>query len=95
MADDLFAQRPYTEWLEGMVKGLYDVDPQCVMVAMRNKDGESFTSYWQLSADDRAILVDAIQRDGLMQFVDMIFGGEVEDEDGETEETDSETDCEG
>lgn len=99
MTVDLSAA-PYTPWLESVIKELYDVQPTSIMMLMRNEEGKTFSCYWNVSADDRAIMIDAMKYDGLSEWIrdnrdeiNAILNGE-EDEDG-LSETDTETDSTG
>ena len=86
--------------MESVIKELYDIQPTCVMMLMRSEEGKTFSCYWNVSADDRAIMIDAMNYDGLSEWIrdnrdeiNAILNGE-EDEDG-LSETDTETDSTG
>ncbi|MBO5740773.1 MAG: hypothetical protein J6R54_02160 [Bacteroidaceae bacterium] len=91
---------PYTPWLESVVKELYDIQPTSVMMVMRDESGKTFSCYWNVSADDRAIMIDALRYEGISEWIrdnrdeiKAILDGE-EDEDG-LSETDTEASGEG
>ena len=100
MIDD-YASKPYAEWLEDTVREMFDIDPVSIALEMRDDDGKTYTCYWEVSADDRAIMIDSMKEDCMMEWVvthkDEILsilnegGG---DDDGLCE-TDTETDREG
>ena len=99
-----FAEKPYSEWTETVIKNMFEVDPVCISMQMRDADGKSYTSYWNCSQDDRSIMMDAIREDWLFAFLDtnkedikaILEGDEEEgDEDDEPCETDTGSDSEG
>lgn len=90
---------PFSAWLEDVLRELYDIEPACIAMEMRDSDGRVYTSYWQIDSNDRACIIDAMQDDKLVDFFrnnkDMIL--EIlneEDEDGLCEPN-SETDSTG
>jgi len=73
---------------------------------MRGADGKTYTSYWNVSQDDRAVMVDAMQEDGFLSMVranreillDILNNGDDDDEDGdedELQETDTDSNSTG
>ena len=62
------------------------------MLQMRDAEGKSYTCYWQVDADDRAVMLDAIQQDEWFDFIrnnrDLI--AEILMEDGDEEEGEEE-----
>lgn len=66
--DDL-ATKPYAQWLEDTVKELFDIDPVAISMQMRKADGSTYTCYWDVTPDDRAIMLDAMREDGYIDFI--------------------------
>lgn len=66
--DDL-ATKPYAQWLEDTVKELFDIDPVAISMQMRKADGSTYTCYWNVDPDDRAIMLDAMREDGYIEFI--------------------------
>lgn len=99
MADE-FSDKPYAPWLETVIRDLVDIDPLAISIQMRDADGKTYTCYWNMNADDRAIIADAIQQDRLLELIrdlkDDILGilNDEEDDDGLCE-ADTEADSEG
>lgn len=92
---------PFSGWLEGVVRDMYDIEPQCIEMAMRDSEGRVYTAYWQMDRNDRACILDAIRDDGIMAFIadnrediKAILNGEGDEEDGLCE-SDTETDSTG
>ena len=65
---DEFSAKPYTPWLEEVIKDLIGIDPVCVAMQMRDAEGKVYTCYWNCDRNDRACMVDAMQDDGLLEF---------------------------
>lgn len=61
--------REYAGWLEECVKGLVDIDPECIAMEMTDKAGRVFTCYWRVSADDRARFIRAMEDDDRMEWL--------------------------
>ena len=67
---------------------------------MRGADGKTYTSYWNVSQDDRAVMVDAMQEDGFLSMVranreillDILNNGDDDDEDGDDGLQEADTD---
>ena len=79
--------KPYIEWLEGIIKELVDIDPECIALEMLDADGKVYTCYWNISSDDRARLIGGMQDDDRMEWlkanrdlVASILDGEVGDD---------------
>lgn len=88
--------RPYAEWLEGVIRDLFGINPSCISMQMRDVTGKSFSCYWNCSADDRAVMVDAMKQDGMFEWVrnnrrEILEILNEEDEDDELCEADNET----
>lgn len=64
-----FEDKPYAGWLEGVVKDLFDINPSCISMQMRDITGKAFSCYWNCSADDHAVMVDAMKQDGMLEWV--------------------------
>ena len=64
-----FEEKHYAGWLEGVVKDLFDINPSCISMQMRDITGKAFSCYWNCSADDRAVMVDAMKQDGMLEWV--------------------------
>lgn len=81
---------PYAAWLEQTVQELFDICPVCIAMQMVDANGQPFTCYWNVTPNDRAIMIDAMREDAILDFfrnnrdtVNAILNGEEE----ETEET--------
>lgn len=90
---------PFTGWLEEAVKHLFESEPECILFAGRARDGRAFSSYWNCSLDDIAILVDVLNKDSIVTYIrdnrDIILAALNEDDDDEdTNETDDSSDPE-
>lgn len=92
--------------METVIKDLFDVDPMCVALQMRDANGKSYTSYWNCSQDDRAVMMDAMREDWLFNFLQNnreeireILESDDDEEEGDEEdglcETDTGADSEG
>ena len=55
------ADAPFTPWLENVVKELFDIQPTAIAMQMRDDGGKCYTCYWDVSADDRAVMIDAMK----------------------------------
>ena len=66
---DEIGSKPYAAWLEGVVREMFDIDPVCVAMQMRDGEGKSYTCYWNCTQDDRAVMADAVQLDGLLDLI--------------------------
>ena len=90
---------PFSGWLEGVVRDMYDIEPRCIEMAMRDSEGRVYTAYWQMDSNDRACIIDAMQDDRLMDFLrnnkEMILEMLNEDDEDGLCETDTETDSTG
>ena len=60
---------PFSIWLEEVLRDLYQISPVCIQIQMRDAEGRSYTSYWNVSSEDRAILIDAIKQDAWMTWL--------------------------
>lgn len=70
MAEIDFANKPYAKWLENVVKDLYEIEPSALALQMRDANGKTYTCYWQVSDDDRSVMIDAMKQDGLWNFIE-------------------------
>ena len=68
MIDD-YASKPCAEWLEDTGMEMFDIDPVSIALEMRDDDGKTYTCYWEVSADDRAIMIDSMKEDCMMEWV--------------------------
>ncbi len=84
MTDD-FSNRPYAQWLESIIKEMFEIDPAAISIQMRDGKGETYTCYWNVSADDRAIMIDAMQTDKLVDLLKDMRGDTESDLEGEEE----------
>lgn len=84
---------PFVEWLEEVVKHLFEIDPDCILFAGRDKSGRAFSSYWNCSLDDIAVIMDVINKDSIVEYIrnnrESILEALNGDDDEETDETDS------
>ena len=83
------------------MREMFEIDPASIALQMRDESGQTYTSYWQCSRDDLAIMADAIAEDKIISLLRdsrdtlrEILEGEEDDEDGLCE-PDTETDSEG
>ena len=66
---DELTTKPYAQWLEDTLKEVFDIDPVAISMQMRDADGTTYTCYWNVSSDDRAIMIDAMREDGYKDFI--------------------------
>ena len=83
------------------MREMFDIDPVAIALEMRDANGKTYTCYWEVSRDDRACMIGAMQDDDLLDFLAVnkdvvtdILNGEEDDEDG-LQDADTETDSEG
>lgn len=93
-----FAQLPYAQWLDDTMMQLLEINPVCITINAITDDGEVLSGYWNCNANSRAIIMDAMRNDSLLEYIEdnkdtilEILNGEEEDED-EYNETDTEPD---
>lgn len=93
-----FAQLPYAQWLDDTMMQLLEINPVCITINAITDDGEVLSGYWNCNANSRAIIMDAMKNDSLLEYIEdnkdtilKILNGEEEDED-EYNETDTEPD---
>ena len=91
MADEFFT-RPYSPWLESILHELMNIDPVTIAMQMIDEDGKVYSCFYNASADDRSIMVDAMRDDNRLEWIKdnremiaAILAGEDEDEGGEGE----------
>ena len=48
---------------------MFEVDPTSIAMEMRNDKGQTYTCYWEVSRDDRACMIGAMQDDDLLDFI--------------------------
>lgn len=80
------------------MRDMYNIEPVCIIMGMRDVTGQVFTSYWQADPNDFACIVDAIQSEAMLNFIRLnkdeimaILNEEGDEEDGLCE-SDSEAD---
>ena len=90
MAD--ISEMPYAAWLEQTVQELFDICPVCIAMQMIDANGQAFTCYWNVNQNDRAVMLDSMREDGILDFlrnnrgmVNAILNGEEEDTEEESE----------
>lgn len=83
------------------MREMFDIDPVAIALEMRDTNGQTYTCYWEVSRDDRACMIGAMQDDDLLDFLAVnkdvvaeILNGEEDDEDG-LQDADTEADSEG
>ena len=84
------------------MRDMFEIDPVSIALQMRDNTGQTYTSYWQCSRDDLAIMADAIAEDKIISLLrdsrealmEIIDGEEGEDDDGLCK-PDTEVDSEG
>lgn len=98
--EDLF-EKPYARFVEKMVKDMFDINPTCISMQMRDAEGKTYTCYWETSPDDRAIMIDAMRDDAFFDWIENnretikeILEEEGDEDDGQCE-ADTEADSEG
>ena len=99
------AQKPYAEWLESVVKSVFDCDPVSIAFQMRDEEGHTFVSWYNTTVDDIAIMVNSMQIEGTLQYLkdnkdelmDIINSDDEDEEDGDdgSQETDAGPNSEG
>ena len=98
---DNFADKPYASFVEEMVKNMFDINPTCISMQMRDVEGKTYTCYWETSPDDRAIMIDAMRDDAFFDWIEnnkdaiKAILEEEGDEGDEPCEPDTEADSEG
>lgn len=60
---------PYAEWLEKTVKEMFEVYPVSISMQMIGADGKVYTCYWQVTQNDRAIMISAMKDDGFIELL--------------------------
>lgn len=90
---DNIADAPFAPWLESVIKELFDIMPKSVAMEMMDEDGKIYTCYWEVSANDRALMIDAMKDDERIEWLkcnrDLILDILNEDEDEEEGEDES------
>lgn len=98
MADE-FSSKPYAQWLEDTVREMVDIDPVCVSMQMIDAEGKVYTCYWNCDRNDRAIMLDAMKDDDLIDLIrnnrELILDILNEEDDDGLCEADTEADSEG
>ena len=83
---------------------LLDLSPTCITVNAITEDGNVLSGYWNCNANSRAIIMDAMRNDSLLEYIEdnrdailEILNDMDGEEDGEDElsETDTEPDSKG
>lgn len=85
------------------MREMFEIDPVSIALQMRDASGQTYTSYWQCSRDDLAIMADAIAEDKIISLLrdsrddllEIINGEEGEEDDDGLCESDTEADSEG
>ena len=85
------------------MREMFEIDPVSVALQMRDVSGQTYTSYWQCSRDDLAIMADAIAEDKIISLLrdsrdallEIIDGEEGEEDNDGLCESDTEADSEG
>lgn len=65
---------PYAKWLEETIRSLVESQPECICVAAIMPDRAVGTSYYNCSAQDKAILAHNIQVDITMDVIEANIG---------------------
>ena len=60
---------PYAKWLEETLKELYNLYPVSIAMQMIGADGNAYTCYWNVTPNDRAIMIDAMREDGVLDMI--------------------------
>lgn len=64
-----YANKPYAAWVDDTIIRMFDVDPVSIAMEMRDKNGMTYTCYWNTSQDDRSCMIGAMKEDWLLDFV--------------------------
>lgn len=76
--------KPWFDWMETVVKTLYDLDLDSMMIAAKVKDGSVLTAYYNADASDKALMVHNVQADIVLDLIQSNAGAikeMLEDED--------------
>lgn len=95
--NDDWTAAPYAEWLEEVIRTLVESNPLAIAIEMVTEEGLVATSYYNVSPNDRACIIDAMHDDAREEwlisnkdFIKAILYGdddiEVEDDDVEPDE---------
>ena len=60
---------PYAEWLEECIKTMIEANPVAIAMEMVGEDGMVSTCYYNVSPNDRACMMDAMQDDAREMWV--------------------------
>lgn len=64
-----YANKPYSAWVDDTIIKMFETDPVSIAMEMRDKDGTVYTCYWNVSQDDRSLMMDAMREDWTLDFV--------------------------
>ena len=67
MAD--YEEAPYALWLEGVVKTIFEEDPEKMVLCAAAKDGRTLTAYYECDATDKAVFCHHIYSDAMLDVV--------------------------
>ena len=65
-----FAQLPYAQWLDDTMMQLLEINPVCITINAITDDGEVLSGYWNCNANSRAIIMDAMRNDSLLEYIE-------------------------
>ena len=86
-----FSKIPHAGWLENGLKTIVGSDPQCIILAAVQGDGQIMTGYWECSFAEKCLISDTIKADAMMdatlENIDVIRDALRDlDDDGDSEE---------
>lgn len=62
--------KPYAQWLEGTIQKMVEIDPVSICFAIMCQDGTAATCYYNVSMNDRALMIDAMREDTLWRWLE-------------------------
>lgn len=63
---DVIQSSPYSEWLEGLVRTVFDAQPTAIGVVMILEDGSTLADYFKAGWMDRLMMAGTIQTDAML-----------------------------
>ena len=69
VSSDVIQSSPYSEWLEDLVRTVFDTQPTAIGVVMILDDGSTLADYYKAGWMDRLMMAGTIQTDAMMTAV--------------------------
>lgn len=66
VSPDVIQNSQYSEWLEDMVRTIYDLQPRAIGTVLVLEDGSTLTDYFAAGWMDRLMMSGSIQTDAMM-----------------------------